>query len=105
MVQDYPGQDGKAKSDSRLDSLESQLKQVRQAEDIRTGKARKPAKGMRQGHRVLTELVAGPAGGALMGWLLDRIFNTAPWLMLACIFLGIAVAFVNIYRISNERPE
>jgi ATP synthase protein I len=105
MVSDNSAQDGNAQKDPRLDSLDMQLKKVRKAEAERTGQDVPPAKGMRQGNRVLTELIAGPAGGALIGWLLDRLFDTAPALLLVCMFLGIAVAFRNIYRISQERPE
>lgn len=106
MAPEDPVQDGKNRSDPRLDSLDMQLKKVRKAEDVRSGKANQvPAKGMRQGNRVLTELIAGPLGGALVGWFLDRMIGTAPWLLLLCIFLGIGVAFRNIIKISAERPE
>jgi ATP synthase protein I len=54
---------------------------------------------------VLTELIAGPAGGALIGWVIDRFAGTAPGFLLGCLFLGIGVAFRNIYKISQERPE
>jgi len=40
-----------------------------------------------------------------MGWLFDRWLGTTPWLLLVMLFLGIAVAFRNIIRISQERPE
>ena len=105
MSSDNLEQDGNANRDARLDSLDMQLKAARKAEDIRTGKDAPPAKGMRQGNRVLTELIAGPAGGAIVGWLLDRWLETSPWGLLGCMFLGIAVAFRNIIRISHERPE
>ncbi len=106
MVSDDPDQDGNRRSDPRLDSLDMQLKKVRKAEDIRSGKAHPPvAKGMRQGNRVLTELIAGPAGGALVGWVFDQFLGTAPWFLLVCLFLGIGVAFRNIIKISAERPE
>jgi ATP synthase protein I len=105
MMSDNSGQDGKSKSDARLDSLDMQLKAARKAEAIRSGKDQVPAKGMRQGNRVLTELIAGPAGGALVGWLFDRFLGTSPALLLVCLFLGIAVAFRNIIKISGERPE
>lgn len=99
-------QDGKSQSDPRLDSLDMQLKKVRKAENVRSGKTHPPvSKGMRQGNRVLTELIAGPAGGALVGWVLDRWLGITPWLLLTCLFLGIGVAFRNIIKISNERPE
>jgi ATP synthase protein I len=106
MASDDNAQDGNRPKDPRLDSLDMQLKQVRKAEDIRSGhKNQEPAKGMRQGNRVLTELIAGPAGGALIGWVIDRFAATTPWALLVCMFLGIAVAFRNIIKISNERPE
>ena len=106
MENDNPGQESTGTKDPRLDSLDMQLRDLRKAEAIRT-KARdgEPAKGMRQGNRVLTELIAGPAGGALLGWVIDRFAGTAPWALLICLFLGIGVAFRNIYRISQERPE
>ena len=105
MMSDNSGQDGKGKSDARLDSLDLQLKAARKAEAVRAGKDQVPAKGMRQGNRVLTELIAGPAGGALVGWLFDHLLGTSPALLLVCMFLGIAVAFRNIIKISGERPE
>ena len=54
MMSDNSGQDGKGKSDARLDSLDMQLKAARKAEAERAGEDQVPAKGMRQGNRVLT---------------------------------------------------
>ncbi len=110
MAANEPGQDPIGDQDPagdvRLSSLDARLKAAAEAETARTGTAqRKPDTGYRQGSRVLTELVAGPAGGALIGWVLDRLFGRTPWLLLVLLILGIAVAFRNIYRISNERPE
>ncbi len=106
MASDDPAQDGVTPKDPRLDSLDMQLNKVRKAEQVRSGsKNDGPAKGMRQGNRVLTELIAGPAGGALIGWVIDRFAGTAPGFLLGCLFLGIGVAFRNIYKISQERPE
>jgi ATP synthase protein I len=106
MTSEDPAQDGVKPKDHRLDSLDMQLKTVRKAEEVRSGQNKSvPAKGMRQGNRVLTELIAGPAGGALIGWVIDRFAGTAPGFLLGCLFLGIGVAFRNIYKISQERPE
>jgi ATP synthase protein I len=106
MNANEPGQDPVGAEDARLTSLEGRLKVAHEAEQIRTGKARKPpSKGYSQGNRVLTELIAGIAGGALIGWLIDRWLDSAPVALLVAMFLGIAVAFRNIIRISNERPE
>lgn len=106
MAANDPGQDPESLEDQRLTSLDERLKAIQQAEKVRTGTAqKKPEKGYSQGNRVLTELIAGLAGGGLMGWLFDSWLGTKPWLLLVMLFLGIGVAFRNIIRISQERPE
>lgn len=106
MADDEPGQDPRSAVDARLTSLDERLAAASEAEKVRTGSRQaKPGKGYSQGNRVMAELIAGPAGGALIGWLLDRWLGTSPWVLLGLLFLGIAVAFRNIIRISNERPE
>jgi len=106
MTEDGPGQDPLGAEDARLRSLDERLNAAHHAEKIRTGMTqRKPEKGYSQGNRVMAELIAGTAGGALIGWLLDRWLGTSPWLLLLLLFVGIAVAFRNIIRISTERPE
>ncbi len=106
MAAKDPGQDPESALDQELGSFDERLKAIQQAEQVRTGTAqKKPDKGYSQGNRVLTELIAGLAGGGLMGWLFDSWLGTKPWLLLVMLFLGIAVAFRNIIRISQERPK
>lgn len=101
-----PGQDPESVGDQSLTSLDERLRAAQHAEQVRTGTAqKKPDRGYSQGNRVLTELIAGIAGGGLMGWCFDTWLGTKPWLLLVMLFLGIAVAFRNIIRISQERPK
>lgn len=91
--------------DARLKSLDARLDAAQAGEANRTGAARqKVDDGSRLGNRVLAELIGGMVGGALIGWVLDRLFGTQPWLLLVLLFLGTAVAFRNIIRISTRRP-
>ena len=106
MTEGEPGQDPDGRQDVRLRALDERLRSAHHAEVARTGAAHsKPGTGYSQGSRVLAELIAGPAGGALIGWLLDRWFGTSPWILLALMFLGTVAAFWNIIRISGEKPE
>lgn len=106
MAAGDPGHDPIETEDARLIALEARLKAARHAEAVRTGKARGNAnRGYSQGNRVLAELIGGLAGGALVGWVVDRFAGTQPWFLLGFLFLGMVVAFRNIIRISNERPE
>ena len=36
-------------------------------------------RGYAQGNRVIAALIGSLVGGALIGWLIDRWFGTAPW--------------------------
>lgn len=106
MAENGPGQDPKSQEDARLTSLDRRLKQAQIDEAKRTGRTRERADdNYRLGNRVLSDLIGGLAGGALIGWLLDRLLGTSPWLLLALMFLGIAAAFRNIMRISSKRPD
>jgi ATP synthase protein I len=93
--------------DSRIDALDQRLAAAREREDERN---RAVAGGgadanERMGNRVLAELIGGIGGGAFLGWVIDHFAGTTPWGLLVVMFLGIIVAFRNIIRISNRRPD
>lgn len=93
---------GTAGEDRRLGDLDKRLAQAQASEAARTGKDRPEADpNYRMGGRVLADLIGGVAGGALMGWLVDRLFGTWPWGFVVLLFLGVAVAFRNIFRIAS----
>ena len=54
------------------------------------------------GQRVAQSLIGMPLGGAIIGWLLDRLFDTAPWIMLALMFIGFAGAVLDVMRYSRQ---
>lgn len=106
MAENEPGQDPIGE-DARIASLQERLKRAEEAEATRTGRTAGASadENYRLGNRVLAELIGGLAGGALIGWFLDRLIGTSPWLLLVFLFLGIVVAFRNIIRISSKRPK
>lgn len=88
--------------DARLGRLDERLARAEATEAARTGMDQPPADpNARLANRVLADLIGGIAGGALVGWLIDRLFGTAPWGLLVMLALGIIVAFRNIFRIAN----
>ena len=100
------GQDELDREDPRITSLNKRLDAAKRDEAIRSGKVGEgQGKGYSQGNRVLSQLIGGPVGGAVIGWVLDQVFKTLPIFLLALMALGIVVAFRNIIRISGERPE
>ncbi len=103
MATDETGQDPKLPSDARLDSLEERLERAQQQEAQRTGKA--PAAGANEqlGQRVLSTLIGGIAGGALIGWLLDSWLGTGHVLLVVMMVLGTVAGFWSIFKIANQR--
>lgn len=41
-------------------------------------------------------------GGIIIGYLLDRWFETAPWMIVTGLILGTIGAFVGLYRITSQ---
>ena len=89
--------------DARLDSLDARIERLQRAEAERTHvKAPDPA--YRAGQLVLGHLVGAPIGGGLIGWGLDSLLGTRPWLLLAMLFFGFGVGVRNVLRISRNSP-
>ena len=92
--------------DARLASLDERLRHAQQQEAVRTGQSAAPVdKNFQLGNRVLSYLIGGPLGGALIGWLLDSWLGTSPWLLLLLMALGTAAGFRSIIRLSRPAPE
>jgi len=92
--------------DARITSLDERLKRAKSEEAVRNGAPTGEADAnYRLGNRVLAELIGGMVGGAVIGYTLDWLLGTSPWLLLTLLFLGIASAFRNIIRISNQRSK
>ena len=101
MSDEPPGRDPIGE-DARIESLEDRLTAAREREDERTASQQQGLDASyRAGNRVLAELLGGIVGGLLIGWVIDRFAGTSPWGLLVMLFLGIAVAFRNIFRISR----
>lgn len=56
----------------------------------------------RIGFRVGTELIAGVLAGGAIGYFLDRVFDTKPWLLIVFLFLGGAAGVLNVYKFAKS---
>ncbi|HEX3676749.1 MAG TPA: AtpZ/AtpI family protein [Sphingomicrobium sp.] len=101
MAEDDADEVPKLPPDARLESLDQRLDRLQRAGAERATRAKGEA-GSRAGRLVVNQLIGGPVGGAIVGWLLDRWLGTAPWLMLVLMFVGFAGGFINVIRISNQ---
>ena len=92
--------------DARIDALEERLKAAREREGERNRpKASGADANYRSGNRVLADLLGGILGGLVIGFAVDALFGTSPWGLLIGLFLGIVVAFRNIFRMAKSPAE
>ena len=101
MAEEETDEVPKLPPDARLESLDERLDRVqrREAEEARK---KQVDPNMRAAQLVIGYLIGGPLGGGLLGWGLDSLFHTNPWLTLVMLFLGFAVGIWNVIRISNN---
>ena len=104
MAENEPGSDPLG-DEARLRSLDERIATAQGVEAQRNAAGKADAnESYNLGNRVLAELLGGMIGGAVIGFVLDKLFGTKPWLLLTLLFLGIGVAFRNIIRLSR-RPK
>ena len=100
MAEDETEGAPKLPPDARLESLDERLDRVqrREAEEARK---KQVDPNMRAAQLVIGYLIGGPLGGGLLGWGLDSLFGTKPWLTLVMLFLGFGVGVRNVLRLSK----
>jgi ATP synthase protein I len=102
MAEDEIDETSKLPPDARLESLDERLDRAQRREAEKASAKVQDDPTYRVGQLVLSQLIGGPLGGGILGWLLDRWLGTAPWLMLGLLFLGFAGGMFNVIRISNN---
>ena len=101
MAVEEPGQDPTSPQDARLASLDERLKRAERVESKRRPAPDSKAIIRSTGMRLAQSLVGMPIGGAIIGWLLDRWLETAPWIMLGLMFTGFVGAVIDVMKVSK----
>ena len=93
--------------DPALGSLQSRLDAARAAEDERLARDHAPLRdqGRSVGMQVASTMVGYPLGGIVIGWGLDSLFGTRPWIMIVLMFLAFAGACLQVVRGNNNAQK
>ncbi len=97
----------RAEFEGRLSDLGGRLDRVkaqRHADAQTENDARMRGRGMAYGMRMAAELVAAVLAGGIIGWGLDWLLGSGPWLFLLFFMLGFAAGVVNVLR-AYERMQ
>ncbi len=101
MARVYQPMTERDKPDSLRD-LDDRLRRLRQREGsggAEPGPGRASSSGLGMGMRIGVELVASLVIGVGIGWGLDYLLGTSPWLLLVFFLLGAAAGMMSIYRV------
>jgi len=100
-----PDHDPDKKAPEDLDAFGKKLSKARESEEARrlwkSNVTRPPKSALGLAFRVAVELVSAVAVGLAIGWGLDNLLDTKPWLMVVFIILGFAAGVINVYRMAS----
>ena len=94
--------DAPLQEDPAIDSLEDRIAAARAAEDKRTGRQDAAlGDGRSKAMQVASTMVGYPLGGIIIGWVLDGLFDTRPWITIALMFLAFFGAILQVVRTNK----
>ncbi len=94
-------------SGSSMQNLDRRLQAARRKHEPKKGREAEPRNmaGVGVGLRIAVDLVAGVAVGVGIGWYLDSVLETKPWLLLLFTILGFCAGLLNVYRTARQLEE
>lgn len=87
----------------RLHDLEGKVRDARSRHEPASSASQDRGSAMGEALKLSTEMIAGVAVGGFIGWALDRLFGTAPILMVVFLILGAAAGILNVIRSAQRR--
>ncbi len=90
--------------DERLKALEARIAALRKAQ-APAPRMDEHYSGAQLAWRMVVELVAGLMIGFGIGWGLDALFGTAPWLLVLFMLLGFAAGVKTMLRTAREAQD
>ena len=90
--------------DPKLQALEDRILAARKAEDERVAQEHAPVV-KTIGMQVISTMVGYPLGGIIIGFVLDRVLHTAPWIMLGLMFAAFAGACLHVVQMNKNNAR
>ncbi len=98
--------DSNLREDPAIDSLEDRIAAARAAEEARLAKENPPAASQGAGAtQVLSTMIGYPLGGIVIGFGLDNLFNTLPWITIVLMFLAFIGGLIHAMRLVKNRAN
>ena len=99
--------DSTLREDPAIDSLEDRIAATRAAEQARLAQDEAPLGGSSApgATQIMSTMVGYPLGGIVIGFALDKLFGTLPWIMIVLMFLAFVGGCVHAIRLAKNRAN
>ena len=87
--------------DPAIDSLEQRIARARADEAKRTEDKALIGQVQSSAMQVASTMVGYPLGGIIIGYFLDQVFDTLPWLTITMMFLAFIGACIHVIRMNS----
>jgi len=94
--------DDKRLSSDRLKGFQKRLADARSSIEARDNKTGGRGSAYGFGLRLVADLVVGVLAGFFIGWGLDKLLGTSPWLLLIFTPIGMAAGILNVMRAAQS---
>lgn len=93
--------------DPALGSLEARLAAAQKAETERLAAAHAPLAGSASaaGRQIASTMLGYPLGGIVIGFVLDSVFDTKPWITIGLMFAAFFAACFQVVRSNKGRTD
>ena len=86
--------------------LEQKISELKKQENVSSKKDQNDfVRVSRIGFRISVELFSAVIVGAGIGYFLDGLFGTKPWMLALFLFFGGAAGILNVYRLSQKEND
>lgn len=95
------------KTPEDIKQLEAKIRELKSREaEVRKDKLESEfAYASKVGFRIGVELLSGVLVGAAVGYVLDRLAGTQPWLLILFMFFGGGAGVLNVYRFAKSEER
>ena len=95
------------KTSTDLEKLGQKIEDLRQKEASIRHEVSRPvqSRASRLGFRICVDLLSAVVVGTAIGYVLDELFDSKPWLMSLFLLFGGAAGFLNVYRLSKQEEK
>ncbi|HEY6816417.1 MAG TPA: AtpZ/AtpI family protein [Croceibacterium sp.] len=98
--------DSTLQEDPAIDSLDARIAAARAAEEARLSQQVVPVGDhVAPATQVISTMVGYPLGGIIIGFGLDRLFNTLPWITIGLMFLAFIGGCLHAIRLAKHRAN